>query len=326
VKPNPRGSPDVAELRVHLALERASGVLAGIVASLAQKKLELKTQKLTRAAEGRGGSLDIHAEGEPGDIAALAEHLAKARGVGEVVRIEVDGMIVFFDGAVVTAPEDDNNPFTLDDDVAEAVDSELDAFLEPEPTTASEPPPQPIESDDFLEPDEVPSAAIAARENRPAPDPAGDHDLDDDDDLGPLLRPIEQYPDESNDVSPDDASERRPSEPPAEPDPAPDDASTGWGDEELDGWADDVEALDRPEPGSEVGIEPLPAESGESNDAIESGTTPDAPPESDDDAARQDRAERDRADDPAASPGGTDRAGGTDRTGATLRRRRRRRR
>ena len=71
----------MAEIRLHLELERASGILAGIVAALAQQGLELKSQKLTRADQGRGGTLDIQAVGEPYDIEALAERMTAARGV-----------------------------------------------------------------------------------------------------------------------------------------------------------------------------------------------------------------------------------------------------
>jgi hypothetical protein len=92
----------VAELRLELSLDRASGVLAGIVASLAQNGLQLKRQQLERHAD-RTASLVIRVEGDAPDPAALAERLSAVRGVARVVRIEIDGRAAH----VASEPVDD---------------------------------------------------------------------------------------------------------------------------------------------------------------------------------------------------------------------------
>jgi len=303
----------VAEIRLHLELERASGVLAGIVAALAQQGLELKTQKLKRASEGRGGTLDIHAVGEPGDIEALAERMNAARGVSQVARIESDGEPVFADGALVL-PE----PDAAD---AEDIEAELDAFLEPEPRPPA-PPPRDPDPDSLLQP-ELPPEPASIRP--PAPQA-------DDDELGPLLHPgtpdDEIAPTESR-AGWSSASEPEPEpEPEAEPEPgqgqepepepeAHDDdepvSASGWGDEAVDDWAEDMvsDTVDHARvTDSESAPEPVP------ESVADLTANPESPAEDDEPSAdirEDDNGSTERGDDP-------------DRTEVTLRRRRRRRR
>lgn len=91
----------MAEIRLELNLARASGVLAGIVAALAQAGLELRFQRLARATDGRGGTLDMVLDGvppEPGDLVTMME---AARGVDRLMRIEIDGEAVLAEGRVL---------------------------------------------------------------------------------------------------------------------------------------------------------------------------------------------------------------------------------
>lgn len=87
------------EINLHVKLNRASGVLAGIVAALAQQGLELKSQKINRDDDGKKATLDIVCEGELPDPAELAERLNAARGVEGLQRIESDGQLLMVDGA-----------------------------------------------------------------------------------------------------------------------------------------------------------------------------------------------------------------------------------
>ncbi|NKI34318.1 hypothetical protein HFP89_03980 [Wenzhouxiangella sp. XN79A] len=278
----------MAEVRLHLDLERASGVLAGIVAALAQQGLELKTQKLTRASEGRGGTLDIRAEGDPDDIETLAERMATARGVGRVVAIELDGEPVFADGAVIV-PAVEAPP-------ADDVESELDAFLEPEPAPVATPAPPP-DPDAPLQPELEPEPA-----RRPAaPAPPGD------DELGPLLHPGD--PEDAglaaDEKEAGNAVGRKPLEPaPGDDDPTTEaDAGSGWGDEELDNWADELDEAER-----------------DAALAADETATDQPEPEAPD-------ATFEREHEPPSEPSRPDTvANDPDRTAATLRRRRRRRR
>lgn len=86
------------EIILELSLNRSSGVLAGIVASLAQAGIELKSQKLQRATEGRGGWLTITGSGDVPESAVLAERLNGARGVEKLMRVIVDGQAILADG------------------------------------------------------------------------------------------------------------------------------------------------------------------------------------------------------------------------------------
>jgi hypothetical protein len=321
----------VADIRIQLALERASGVLAGIVAALAQKNLELKTQKLTRASEGRGGELDIRAEGLPGDIPSLADHLASARGVGEVVRIEVDGIIVFFDGDEVNAGDDAHNPFTLDGEPSEDVDSELDAFLEPEPGDDTPPPPLPADTGGFIEadPDWVPASERMVDEPEPRTSPASSSSSEEE--LGPLLRPIEDEPDQA--PSPIGAIAAEVAPPLSEPEPV--EASSGWGDEQLDDWADEVDALNRPAGRRQADLGPVEPAS-ESTTSTEAEVEPDSTPEGAGDEQADDGTSTSETGSELSRPPANDftergsnpdsSRSDPDRAAATLRRRRRRRR
>lgn len=86
------------EIILELSLNRSSGVLAGIVASLAQAGIELKSQKLQRAGEGRSGWLTIVGSGDPPDPAMLAERFNRTRGVEKLMRVIVDGEAVLAEG------------------------------------------------------------------------------------------------------------------------------------------------------------------------------------------------------------------------------------
>ena len=86
------------EIILELSLNRSSGVLAGIVASLAQAGIELKSQKLQRATEGRGGWLTVVGAGDSPDPAVLAGRFNGTRGVEKLMRVIVDGEAVLAEG------------------------------------------------------------------------------------------------------------------------------------------------------------------------------------------------------------------------------------
>ncbi|MEX0915299.1 MAG: hypothetical protein WD397_07485 [Wenzhouxiangellaceae bacterium] len=86
------------EIVLELSLNRSSGVLAGVVASLSQAGIELKSQKLRRASEGRGGWLTVVGEGEAPTPSVLAERLNNTRGVDKLMRIVVDGEATLAEG------------------------------------------------------------------------------------------------------------------------------------------------------------------------------------------------------------------------------------
>lgn len=86
------------EIVLELSLNRSSGVLAGVVASLSQAGIELKSQKLRRASEGRGGWLTVVGEGEAPTPSVLAERLNNTRGVDRLMRIVVDGEATLAEG------------------------------------------------------------------------------------------------------------------------------------------------------------------------------------------------------------------------------------
>src|SRR6056297_32252 len=83
----------VPEIVLELSLNRSSGILAGIVASLARTGIELKNQKLQRAADGCGGWLTIIGSGDPPEPGFLAERLNESRGVEQLMRMVVDGEV-----------------------------------------------------------------------------------------------------------------------------------------------------------------------------------------------------------------------------------------
>jgi len=107
----------MSELVLELSLKRSSGVLAGIVAALAQAGVHLQTQKLDRSGTGW---LTIHAEGDSPDPAALSERLNGTRGVDRLVRLIIDGETVIEDGASVAAAEAEAEPDPIrSEDLAE---------------------------------------------------------------------------------------------------------------------------------------------------------------------------------------------------------------
>lgn len=86
------------EIILELSLNRSSGVLAGVVSSLAKTGIELKSQKLRRATEGRGGWLTITGIGESPEPAALASRLNETQGVDRLMRVIVNGQAVMAEG------------------------------------------------------------------------------------------------------------------------------------------------------------------------------------------------------------------------------------
>lgn len=88
----------MSEIILELSLSRSSGVLAGVVASLAQAGIELRTQRVRRATEGRGGWLTVNAVGEPPAPETMAKYLSDTRGVEKLMRMIVDGEVVMAEG------------------------------------------------------------------------------------------------------------------------------------------------------------------------------------------------------------------------------------
>jgi len=117
--------PHVPEIILEFSLNRSSGVLAGIVASLAQAGIELQSQKLQRAPEGRGGWLTITGTGESPSPNVLAERLNGTRGVEKLMRVIVDGEAVLAEGKPL------DNQIQPDDLAELSAGSSADA--EPEP-------------------------------------------------------------------------------------------------------------------------------------------------------------------------------------------------
>jgi hypothetical protein len=118
-------------------LNRSSGVLAGIVASLAQAGIEFQSQKLQRATEGRGGWLTITGSGDSPNPAVLAERLNGTRGVEKLMRVIVDGEAVLAEGRPL---EDQIQPGDLAD-LSAGSDTGFDESHEaPEPQPAPDPP------------------------------------------------------------------------------------------------------------------------------------------------------------------------------------------
>lgn len=102
-----KGKIRMPEIHIHLSLTRTSGILAGIVAALAQENLALQTQKITRNTEDKGGSLNIVCEGEAPDIDALTGRMENCRGVGRLEFASIDGLAAIENGVRVE-PEGDS--------------------------------------------------------------------------------------------------------------------------------------------------------------------------------------------------------------------------
>lgn len=304
----------MAEFRLHLELERASGVLASIVARLAQQGLELKSQKLERASEGRGGTLDIVAEGDNEDIASLARNMAAARGVGRVVRIQRDNEAVFAKGAVIEPAADPDKgttspAFAADDN---SVHAELDAFLDPDAGGKPE----------------------ASEQSRPAVRQDAEWlEEDPEADQGPAL-----YPDKADDDLVEPPVLGRVDEPEPEPDPdpepekepTPDIEPSGWGQDAEDEWADELS--DGTEPAPEPEMDML-TDFDEDRKPSEAQSTPEGPEseveneaeselEPDSNANAESSTEPESRPAPAPDPADKEKAG----IESTIRRRRRRRR
>ncbi|MFU8878239.1 MAG: hypothetical protein ACNA7E_08870 [Wenzhouxiangellaceae bacterium] len=190
---NKKGN-EVPEINLHLKLNRASGVLAGIVAALAQQGLELKSQKINRDDDGKKATLDIVCEGELPDPAELAERLNAARGVEGVQRIESDGQLLMVDGAPVQSPAAVNAepaeqeheisgaatvPEIADEPVAEptpaaAVAPEAEPLQQPQHEPKPEPEPLPVAEPAVVseQDEEFEAALLATGEERIDPSEA----------------------------------------------------------------------------------------------------------------------------------------------------------
>ena len=144
----------MSDIVLELALKRSSGVLAGVVASLAQAGLELQSQKLDRTGSGW---LTIHASGDAPDPGMLSERMAVTRGVERLMRLEVDGETVIADGELVVLEienrieVEDLAAFTISPNATGAAELRAEdgaqfLFDEPEaePEHASEPEPVPV--------------------------------------------------------------------------------------------------------------------------------------------------------------------------------------
>ena len=310
----------MAAFRLKLELDRASGVLASIVAQLARQGVELKTQKLTRAAEGRGGSLDILAEGEAGDIAEFAEQMAAARGVDHVVSIERDGELVFADGEVIE-PEPEVLPEPASD---ESIDAEVDRFLEPDSAAGAVDRERGISDrqDDWLEEDpdaagpsalhpaareadEEDSSPMLGRVDDPGPTPAEDDaGLDESDDDARTNRDESPEPPESEqEPEPQGESDR------AAPNDDDEPTESGWGKEAEAEWQS---GLADPEPeeeeeillGTEPGADSRSLEDVDEPEARKSEVQTDDPAPSDAPSVDQEKEPADRSSDEAEAGSG----------------------
>jgi len=84
----------LADVYIHLRLQRATGVLAGIVAALARAGLELISQKIERDDDAPRGRLEIHADGQSPDPEDLAGLMQQTRGVERLTWLAIDGETV----------------------------------------------------------------------------------------------------------------------------------------------------------------------------------------------------------------------------------------
>ncbi len=154
--------PDIV---LELALRRSSGVLAGIVAALAQAGLELKSQKLDRSGTGW---LTVQASGDAPDPGALSERMARISGVDRLVRLDVDGETLITDG----------------EPVIQAIDNQVDADDLATLSVSADPSPDATGADDLPSDDGDEAVAgpqpeaEAEPEREPEPDAAAA--LDDD--------------------------------------------------------------------------------------------------------------------------------------------------
>jgi len=124
----------MSEIILELSLVRSSGVLAGIVAALAQTGLELKSQKLERA---NGGWLTVHATGEPPEPSALAERMAATRGVERLMRMEIDGDLILAEGRPIAGQIETADLAELSSGLdARAVDTDVEASGHDDPFRA----------------------------------------------------------------------------------------------------------------------------------------------------------------------------------------------
>jgi hypothetical protein len=316
----------LAELRLELSLNRASGVLAGIVASLAQAGLQLTQQKLDRDPAGRGGWLVVRAAGDAPDPAVLAERLAGTRGVARVERIEIDGEAVLIDGAAraESGPDpidrDDLAELALGAEAAAAPDTSpaperepaSESEAEPEPDSDSEPEPEP-QAEPEPEPEaesQAPAEELAAPKADPwlNPDAAEDRELED------WLDPSRRLPD-AGPMQPEADPEDLPLLSEMEDEPAP--AAVADADDrapaanEIGGVGEDLAAAVAP---AEAATTDAPAAAGDAAGAP-GGRTP----------TEADEADQADQDNDGADPNAVANSEGRRRQSAMRRRRRKRR-
>jgi len=162
----------MADLALELELTRSSGVLAGIIASLAQAGIQVQSQKLDRGGADRAPRLAVLATGEVNSLEVLMERMRETRGVSHVARLEVDGELRVADGEPILEPLDDE---LESDDIAE-----LSAGLDSASAEAAAAPSDTFDpSDAPPAPDETPAADAEAVEGEHEHHAGGDTDNDD---------------------------------------------------------------------------------------------------------------------------------------------------
>lgn len=115
------------EITIELSLSRSSGVLAGIVGTLARTGIELRRQTLKRDEEGKGGWLAITGEGTPPAPAVVAENLNATRVVDRLLGMVLDGEAVLAQGVPLDdqlAPADPAERYAGSDAPANAMNEE----------------------------------------------------------------------------------------------------------------------------------------------------------------------------------------------------------
>lgn len=107
----------MSDILISLKLRRRSGVLASCVAALGRCGLEFRSQKLVDAD---GPCLELAAEGELLDSAAVLEAYAEVRGVSEVLDVLVDGQSLLHQPDPVEPPAEEESAEPEDDPAAPA--------------------------------------------------------------------------------------------------------------------------------------------------------------------------------------------------------------
>lgn len=147
----------MADLAFELELTRSSGVLAGIVASLAQAGIHVQSQRLDRGDGDRPASLAVIATGELVSLEVLMERMRETRGVSHLVRLEVDGELRVANGEPILEPLEDH---IESDDIAE-LSSGLEGAAAADADPPAEPEPSATASSDAASEPQPPTAATA---------------------------------------------------------------------------------------------------------------------------------------------------------------------